>query len=882
MNNLQFSIADIIGTLSLRKPQEKSLTILDKLLSTVDIKHDVSLDVNEKLVNDLYPTFSKSERDFLSLTFALATGVGKTRLMGAFITYLYTNHDIKNFFIVAPGKTIYEKLKQDLGNENNSKYVFKGLSCFSNPPQIITDDDYRTKQFNFFESEINIYIYNIDKFNQEDSRMRSVNENLGNSFFGELSNLDDLVIIMDESHHYRAAKGAKALNDLKPILGIELTATPFVQKGNKQVFFKNVVYEYPLSQAIADGYTRTPFAVTRTDVNFFNFGDVEKDKLMLNDGILCHEKAKISLEQYANTTNERKVKPFMLVVCKDTTHATWVENYIKSEEFKAGTYKNKTIIVHSNQLKSESDNNLRLLLDVEKEGNPVEIVIHVNKLKEGWDVNNLYTIVPLRSATSLILREQMVGRGLRLPYGERTGNDAIDSVMLTAHDKFNDILEAAQKGNSIFKAGNIIKAEELEKQKTTSTQLFFPIDEVELLNEGYSQTKLEENEENNRLFVQTDTFVTEAIEDVSEIEDTEEVRKKVTEKVKHKIQSNEDLGKIFKENQDPFSKWINKEVTRKVKKAVNKYIPIPRILVKEDGVAEYYFEDFDLDFSTLKYQPVESELIAQDLTNVQNIEHLNAGNLDFNGYQPHKLLLAELRKKAEIDYERDSELIFKLLSQFLEKMKLNFGENGMKNIVMMYKNDISKEIFRQMMVHFCQLDGMLVEEVLPPIKKNSKSNYTYETKLSLFEPYDSKVHGNIKSVIFTGSKKGVFDPVKFDSVPELVLARIIDNAPMSLNWLRPSLVQFGIKYDKDKQYQPDFVVETSDNIYLIEVKGEDKVNDNDVLAKKQRASSYCKIVNEWSLANGYKIWKHVFIPSKQILVNSSFEHLMNRFNVDLD
>lgn len=50
----------------------------------------------------------------------------------------------------------------------------------------------------------------------------------------------------------------------------------------------------------------------------------------------------------------------------------------------------------------------------------MEIVIHVNMLKEGWDVNNLYTIVPLRTAASKILREQMVGRGLRLPYGERT------------------------------------------------------------------------------------------------------------------------------------------------------------------------------------------------------------------------------------------------------------------------------------------------------------------------------------------------------------------------------------------------------------------------------------------------------------------------------
>ena len=77
--------------------------------------------------------------------------------------------------------------------------------------------------------------------------------------------------------------------------------------------------------------------------------------------------------------------------------------------------------------------------------------IHVNMLKEGWDVNNLYTSVPLRTAASKIRREQMVGRGLRLP-GERTGDRDVDAVMLTAHDKFNDILAEAQKGDSIFKA----------------------------------------------------------------------------------------------------------------------------------------------------------------------------------------------------------------------------------------------------------------------------------------------------------------------------------------------------------------------------------------------------------------------------------------------
>ena len=153
----------------------------------------------------------------MSLTFALATGVGKTRLMGAFIAYLYTQHNIKNFFVVAPNTTIYEKLKSDLSDHNSQKYVFRGLGCFSTPPQIVTDDEYKTKQISLFESDIRIFVYNIDKFNKEDANMKKVNEIIGDSFYQYLSALPDLVLIMDESHHYRAERGA-AHQPLQPQL----------------------------------------------------------------------------------------------------------------------------------------------------------------------------------------------------------------------------------------------------------------------------------------------------------------------------------------------------------------------------------------------------------------------------------------------------------------------------------------------------------------------------------------------------------------------------------------------------------------------------------------------------------------------------------------
>lgn len=129
----------------------------------------------------------------------------------------------------------------------------------------------------------------------------------------------------------------------------------------------------------------------------------------------------------------------------------------------------------------------------------MEIVIHVNMLKEGWDVNNLYTIVPLRTAASKILREQMVGRGLRLPYGERTGDRDVDAVMLTAHDKFKDILAEAQKGDSIFKAGNVIKAEEIKPEEVVYTQLTIETDPDAELEKAYAHTQIEKTDTTDAL-----------------------------------------------------------------------------------------------------------------------------------------------------------------------------------------------------------------------------------------------------------------------------------------------------------------------------------------------------------------------------------------------
>ncbi len=873
----QYTTDYIAGVMSLREPQKESLKRLERIVENIPLDKNMDLEKSLECIREMFPICSAFERAFLSVTFALATGVGKTRLMGAFITYLYTQKGIKNFFVVAPGTTVYEKLKKDLGDSSNPKYVFKGLGCFSLSPRVITDEEYSSRNLYAFDTDIHIYIFNIDKFNKENVNMRKEDEYYGGSFLQSLANLNDLVLIMDESHHYRAQKGAQALDELKPVLGLELTATPLVKAGTKQIPFKNVVYEYPLSKAIEDGYTRTPYAITRSDIDFFHFGNEALDKLMLQDGIVQHEKTKRSLEEYALSHNKEKVKPFMLVVCSDTNHAAWVESYIQSDEFKAGKYKNKVITVHSKKSGAESDFNTRLLLGVEQANNPVEIVIHVNMLKEGWDVNNLYTIVPLRTAASKILREQMVGRGLRLPYGKRTGDKAVDAVMLTAHDKFEEILAEAQKGDSIFKRGNIINLDEEEEEETVYTQLSFDIEEKHDLDSAYEYTKIEKTQETDVVLKQVTEKIYEKISEQIQTSSrhavTEEDEKTIAECVKKELLEDADLGETFRRNADPISAWTDYQTKELHRAVVDKYIPIPKIKITNSGVEDYVYEDFDLDLSQFTQVPIDNQILIQNLEDPSDLQRVHGDKIDFGAYEPKKVILEQIRIQPEVDYEKCSELLYKLITQVCDYFENRYGQNGMQNIVMMNKVHIGKEIYEQMLKHFKVRTGFLEEEVIDVVKYNVRQQYNCKYKLNLFAAYETR----IQNIVFTGIKKGVFEEAKFDSDPELVFARILEQDNDVKNWLRPASSQFNITYNHGHRYEPDFVVEAEDMIYLVEVKGEDRIEREDVVAKKERAIRYCKAVSEWGRANGYKQWQYVFIPSGEVHSNSSFGQLARRF-----
>src|SRR5205823_2549444 len=151
---------------------------------------------------------------------------------------------------------------------------------------------------------VRINIFNISKINSEvrggkAPRIKRLSEYIGQSYFDYLAGLSDLVLLMDESHRYRASAGVKAINELKPIIGLELTATPHIEAGGKSEPFKNVIYSYPLSAAMKDGFVKEPAVATRENFDAKNYDDAGLEKLKLEDGVRVHENSKVELEVFA-------------------------------------------------------------------------------------------------------------------------------------------------------------------------------------------------------------------------------------------------------------------------------------------------------------------------------------------------------------------------------------------------------------------------------------------------------------------------------------------------------------------------------------------------------------------------------------------------------
>ena len=874
----------IRNRLSLRQPQAESLEILEKLADVLELKKNADPIAELSKVRAIYPTCADFERDFPSVCFSLATGVGKTRLMGAFISYLYIVKGIKNFFVLAPNLTIYNTLIDDLSNTQSQKYVFRGISEFAVvAPRIITGENYaENRTGSIFGESIKINIFNISKINSEvrggrEPKIKRLSEYLGESYFNYLSELPDLVLLMDESHHYRADAGLRAINELKPILGLELTATPIDMKGD---VFKNVVFDYPLARALRDGFVKEPAVATRRDFDpeQYKKDPKELDLIKLEDGVRIHEDTKVALDIYARDTESRLVRPFVLVVARDTDHAKEIRELIESDRFFGGRYMGKVMEIHSNQRGEEKEENIQRLVDLEKPENPIEIVIHVNMLKEGWDVTNLYTIIPLRAANSQILTEQTLGRGLRLPYGARTGVEKVDKLTIIAHDRFQSIVDAANDPKSIIRQENIV---EIDPDALSLTQEVVTVpsvmDEAFVLKRKEVETITDEAKRQKAGFVlDAEQLITEAINtlgaSVKNINDlkNDEIHKLTLEKIVTSIESNPQQN-LFK---DAIVEAVKEEYATVISELIEKTISIPRVLIQQKYDVKSGFRNFDLDVAGLNYQPVSEEIIRRTLRTNEN-EILQGESSGVVRDTSENILVNELINYPEVDYDRESELLYALARQAIAKLGNGQSDEDLKNIVLYHKRDIGKYIYAQLQQHFYLESSDFEEPLVYPFDRIRPHNFSKYTADSVYHYTETITPTNaIPSKVFGGFKKACHNLYKFDSKAEKDFSIILEKDTDVLKWLRPADSQFELYWKHNsKRYHPDFVVETAEAIFMVEIKAEKDIDDVEVQEKAASGKKYCEAATIFNLANGGKKWAYVLIPHTIVAPNMSFRGL---------
>lgn len=870
--------------LSLRKPLQEALDILVQLSEELELTKEVDLKVELDKVKSLYPTCTDFERAFPSICFSIATGVGKTRLMGACIAYLYMEFGIKNFFVLAPNLTIYNKLIEDFGNSSNPKYVFNGIADFvHNHPVIITGDNYNQVCALFSEAEIRINIFNVSKFAKETKpvveggrnmapRIKRLSEYLGQSYWEYLSNLDDLVILMDEAHRYHADKSKVAINELQPILGIELTATPIDEKGKQ---FRNVVYEYSLAQALTDGlYVKNPTIAKRRDFNPSGKSVEEIEKIKLEDAVSIHEDTKQELKLYALNTGKRQVKPFILVVCRDTSHARVVYDFVTSREFYDGTFAAKVLQIDSTTRNEELIE--QQFISLEHEDNEIEIVIHVNMLKEGWDVTNLYTIVPLRAANASILVEQTIGRGLRLPFsGERTGNEKVDKLTVVAHDNFDTVIASAQDPNSILNKLKFIEIDESQLkervevvtvQNTTLQNIQIEQDKVNNIVEPAQKQKQQNIVDAKRMLINIIPFFNTNAQ-VKKVDDLmkPEVKTQVLEAVNKELNT----GQV-----NLFASQIAAEAAvmydRMIVNFKENIIEIPRMdLVQGEVTAT--FEDFNLNNSEFTYEQLNEEIVRIGLKD-KKVDIIEVKRGVYFG-NPEKLILSELINFSEIDYDTNADLLHKLSKQAIEVLESNLKEGeDLTTKIFQWRGAIANKIYLQMMDHFILHEPDYIKPNVRPFTRIEEWNFK-TLKSAGRKDYrdDSFPPVQVPKFVFMGFEKSCHFEYMFDSRTEQTFAMILESDKNVLKWLRPAPNQFRIYWQHNsKIYEPDFVVETAENIYLIETKRADELSSREVQEKAQAALKYCNYATEYTVEVGGKPWNYVLIPHDQVSKTSSF------------
>lgn len=407
--------------------------------------------------------------EFARYCVKMATGSGKTKVMALAIAWQYFNavaegrdDYAKTSLLIAPNVIVFERLRTDFANRR----IFVTDPIIPPELRVFWDFEvYLRGEGERASSQGALYLTNIQQFyerpnEREGDEPEAIADMLGSRPPSEKLQIEDfdkriiarggpVLVINDEAHHthdeelkwndfirklHESVKGGLSAQ-------LDFSATPRFQKG---ALFTWTVYDYPLKQAILDGIVKRPIKGIATDIQEAR-SDVASTRYQayLTAGVE-------RWREYREQLKALGKKPILFIMMNSTAEADDVGDYLRTkypEEFGG----EKLLVIHTDRAGEVSKKDLEkareVARQVDQETSPVNAIVSVLMLREGWDVQNVTVVVGLRPYTSKanILPEQTIGRGLRLMFRSSQRGRYIERVDVIGNNAFINFVEQLER-----------------------------------------------------------------------------------------------------------------------------------------------------------------------------------------------------------------------------------------------------------------------------------------------------------------------------------------------------------------------------------------------------------------------------------------------------
>jgi type III restriction enzyme len=493
-------------------------------------------------------------------------------------------------------------------------------------------------------------------------------------------------------------------------------------------------------------------------------------------------------------------------------------------------------------------------------------------LKEGWDVTNLYTIVPLRAANSKTLVEQSIGRGLRLPYGKRVGVAAVDRLTIVSHDKFQEIIDDANRPDSIIRTGVVIGRDIPDKpMKAVEVQ---PLIMAAIASSGApADVRAEQkplfNTEREQEIARATFAHIKHFERLSRSKDLKSPAnlKKLVAQVQEATAPTQAALEGVGETVD-----VAEIVAKTIDLFIEKSIDIPRIVVVPKGEVTAGFTAFDLDLKGVHLQPVAKDILIAHLH-----EQVQYRLVSGDGIAPEArledYLIRGLVDFDDICYDDHSELLYELAGQTVRHLQSYLkDEESVRNVLQYHQSQLVSILHNQMQDHYTESATSYeatIRRGFTTLRPNNYSIPAGESPRNFRAPVDDKLA--IRGMLFGGFRKCLYPSQRFQSDTERRFAVVLENDEDVLKWFKPGKGDFQIDYRGGSAYEPDFVIETKTAKFICEPKAADDMKDQTVLDKAEAAAVWCEHATKHEGEHGGKPWSYLLIPHDVVAENKTFQ-----------